>query len=136
MKLSVTVSLICVVVLIGGNRQTSRARQRNPSSVVLARHERQPAAISVDETDVYWVADSPSAIHKVRKTGGTITPVMTGPEGIRRMIVDGDFIYFLTNQQIKRVSKTGGDATTLITFADLGSTETTFWRLAVDKNNV
>lgn len=136
LKLFAPFVLFFGVVLIGDNGQAQRAQQRDPASVVLAENERQPAAISVDETNVYWVADSRSAIHRVSKTGGAITPVLTGQEGIRRMIVDGDSIYFLTNKQIKQVRKTGGDATTLITFADLGPTEISIWRLAVDKNNI
>jgi hypothetical protein len=146
MKLSVTLLLIYVAVLIGCTRETPRASPSNPSEssasqsnsepVVLAKNEDQPAAIGVDEANVYWIAESRSAIHKISKTGGTVTAILKGQEGIRRMVVDADAVYFLTNTQIKRVSKNGGEATTLVTFADLGTPDIGFWRLAVDKNYV
>lgn len=145
-KLSVTVFLFYVVALIGCNSETPSASQTSPSQhkptpsnsepVVLAKNEDQPAGIGVDEANVYWIAGSRSAIHKISKTGGTVTSVLTGQQGIRRMAVDADAIYFLTDTQIKRVSKNGGEATTLVTFADLGSRELAFWRLAVNKDNV
>lgn len=104
--------------------------------VILASGEDHPAAISVDETSVYWIGESRSAIHRINKIGGTITSVVTGQQGIRRLFGDAEALYFLTDKQIKRVNKTGGDATTLFTFADLGPAEVSTWRLTIDKDNV
>ena len=96
--------LLSCAVVIGclAKRPQTQTLERGPdnATLVLAKNEHQPAAIDVDEKSVYWIAEDRSAIHKVNKAGGAITTVVDDQAGIRRMIVDKDLIYFLTNKEI------------------------------------
>ena len=95
-----------------------RQRQRGAVPVAILSHQDHPAAIALDDKSIYWISDSRSSISKVGKAGGMPTPIVTGQEMIRRMVLDGDKIYFNTEDAVKSVSKTGGIPVTLATIAD------------------
>ena len=109
------------------NRQGRRAA----TPVEILSHQDHPAAIAVDDKNIYWISDSRSSISKLSKTGGATTRIVTGHENIRRMVLDGDKIYFNTDQEVKSVNKAGGLPITLATITDIA-----YYGLAVDKTNV
>jgi hypothetical protein len=115
--------------------QTHPRKHLSSAPVVLASDQLNPAAIDVDQTNVYWVSDSRSSISKVNKTGGAITTIISGQENIRRMIVDKGMIYFLTDDEVRRVSTTGGNPTTLVAFSSIGGTNN-YYYFALDQKNV
>ena len=129
-------SLVCVLALVATHACPQSEPQGDVATLVLAKNEQHPAAIDVDSKNVYWIAENRSAIHKVSKAGGRVTMVVDDQEGIRRIIVDKDFLYFLTNNEIRRVPTAGGKATTLVRFVDVGAKESIYWYFALDDKNV
>jgi len=130
------VILSCVASFNNAGAQTHRRKHSSSAPVVLARDQINPAAIDVDETNVYWVSDSRSGISKVKKTGGTVTTIVSGQENIRRMIVDKDMIYFLTDDEVRKVSTIGGNPTTLVAFSSIGGGKNIYYYFALDQKNV
>jgi hypothetical protein len=133
--LSIALILSCVTPLNNAGAQTHRRKQLSSEPVVLASDQRNPAAIDVDQTNVYWVSDSRSSISKVNKTGGPVTKIISGQENIRRMIVDKGMIYFLTDDEVRKVSTTGGNPTTLVAFSSIGG-KNNYYYFALDQKNV
>jgi streptogramin lyase len=129
------VILSCVAALNNAGAQTHRLETSRIAPVVLARDQINPAAIDVDETNVYWVSDSRSGISKVKKRGGTVTTIVSGQENIRRMTVDKDMIYFLTDDEVRKVSTSGGNPTTLVAFSSIGG-KNNYYYFALDQKNV
>jgi hypothetical protein len=136
MRLFLTLALVCFIPSTAVTAQTRTGSHDDASTLVLAKNEQQPAAIDVDEKNVYWIAEYRSAIHKVSKAGGRITTIVDDQEGIRRMIVDKDFVYFLTNDEIRRVPTAGSKATTLVRFVDVGAKQSIYWYFTLDEKNV
>ena len=130
------VILSCVAALNNAGAQTHRLETSRIAPVVLARDQINPAAIDVDETNVYWVSDSRSGISKVKKRGGTVTTIVSGQENIRRMTVDKDMIYFLTDDEVRKVSTSGGNPTTLVAFGNIGGGKSIYYYFALDQKNV
>jgi hypothetical protein len=130
------VILSCVASFNNAGAQTHRRKHSSSAPVVLARDQINPAAIDVDETNVYWVSDSRSGISKVNKTGGAVTTIVSGQENIRRMIVDKGMIYFYTDDEVRKVSTTGGDPTTLVAFSNIGGGKSIYYYFALDHKNV
>jgi len=109
----------------------NRRGQRDATPVEILSHQDHPAAITVDDRNIYWISDSRSSISKLSKTGGAPARIVTGHENIRRLVLDRDKIYFNTDEEVKSVSKAGGLPTTLATITDIA-----YYGLAVDKTNV
>ena len=109
----------------------NRRGQRTAGPVEILNHQDQPAAIALDDRSIYWISDSRSSISKMSKAGGAPARIVTGDKNIRRMVLDGDRIYFNTDDEVKSVSKAGGVPVTLATITDIA-----YYSLAVDKANV
>ena len=129
-------SFVCALGLVATEARAQNEPQSDVATFVLANKELAPAAIGVDDKSVYWIANYRSAINKVSKGGGAVTTLVDYQNGIRRMIVDKGFIYFLTNDDIRRVPTAGGKATILVKFADVGASESVYWYIALDNQNV
>jgi streptogramin lyase len=129
-KTSLLLSLLCLAG-ISANAQMHRGRNTRATPVAIVSNQNNPAAIAVDETSVYWVSDSRSTINKMSKAGGALTTLVSGQKKIHRIIVDEDQIYFNTDDEVRRVNKTGGTPTTLATIADIA-----YFDLAVDEMSV
>jgi hypothetical protein len=132
----IAVILLFVSALNNASAQTHRREHSRIAPVVLARDQHNPAAIDVDGTNVYWVGDSRSIISKVNKTGGAVTTIVSGQENIRRMIVDKGMIYFYTDDEVRKVSTTGGNPTTLVAFSNIGGGKSIYYYFALDHKNV
>jgi len=128
--------LLFVATLSNCGAQTRGRKPSSSAPVVLASDQHNPAAIDVDETNVYWISDSRSSISKVNKAGGVVTTVISGQENIRRVIVDKGMIYFLTDDDVRKVSASGGNPTTLVAFSNIGGGKATYYYFALDQKNV
>jgi hypothetical protein len=133
---TVAALIISATAIAAGIKDRSLPRQRQPSNrsatpVVVLEHQDHPAAIALDDKSIYWISDSRSSISKISKAGGAAAPIVTGQNNIRRMVLDGDRIYFNTDDEVKSVLKTGGSPITLASITDIA-----YYGLAVDKTNV
>jgi hypothetical protein len=131
----IAVILLYVATLNNAGAQMHRRATSRITPVVLAEDQHNPGAIDVDENNVYWISDSRSSINKVNKKGGAVTTIVSGQKNIRRMIVDKGMIYFLTDDEVRKVSASGGNPTTLVAFANIGG-KNNYYYFALDQKNV
>lgn len=127
--------LLCAAALNCVGSQTQRRATSPITPVVLAEDQHNPGAIDVDETSVYWISDSRSGINKVNKKGGAVTTIVSGQKNIRRMIADKGIVYFLTDDEVRKVNASGGNPTTLVAFANIGG-KNNYYYFALDQKNV
>ena len=106
-----------------------KVQQATPEAILTGQDH--PAAIALDHRNIYWISDDRSSISKMSKRGGAPTPLVTSQKNIRRLVLDGDRIYFNTDEEVKSVSTSGGTPRTLATITDIA-----YYGLAVDKTNV
>lgn len=110
--------LSCLAALCAGAQTAPRGETVAPVAIVS--NEYLPSAVAVDEKSVYWVTDAGSKIKRVNKAGGDPTIVVTGQRAIREIFVDENYIFFVVLGEIKRASKDGGPATTLVSSTLIG----------------
>lgn len=101
---------VLVPQALGQVRKTIR---NAATPTVLVSQLKQPRGCLVDATDVYWL-EAGYKIMRVGKNGGG--PVMVvSDDKILGYTLDGMNIYFLTENDLKRVSISGGPSKTLAT---------------------
>jgi hypothetical protein len=70
--------------------------------------EQDPTALAIDDAYVYWYDHATKAILRVSKKGGEIEHVASETNDVRFMAVDGTDVYWTSDAQLSRTSKTGG----------------------------
>jgi len=95
--------------------------------------------LAVDETSVFYVAAvlgnaQKAKLKKIAKGGGAATVLLSRDDGGISAALRPQAVYFLSGEQLGRVSKAGGKTTTILTFAK--KDELIFSGIAVDEHSV
>jgi hypothetical protein len=133
MKIAIAIYLAGAAMLTVVKAQPRRTTTSKPTPVVA--NQKDPSLIAVDETNIYWVTDSGSAIKRVSKSGGNSpVTILAGQKEIRELAVAGQRIYFVSADGVESIGTNGGTQATRIkanTYADSNKN-----LLAVDDSNV
>jgi len=133
MKVVIGICLAGAVMLTVLMAQPRRTNTRKATVVVA--NQKDPSLIAVDETNIYWVSDSGSAIKRVSKSGAaSAVTVLAGQKEIRELTVAGDRIYFVTADGVESVGTNGESQATLIKATIYSASNRNL--LAVDDSNV
>jgi hypothetical protein len=89
--------------------------------VTLASTTKNPVAVAVDGTSVYWIENGATtlsgAVKKTLLSGGTVTTLASGISDLRSIAVDSTSVYWVEgvggSQSIKKVLTSGGTVTIL-----------------------
>ncbi|MFC1610356.1 hypothetical protein ACFL6C_05310 [Myxococcota bacterium] len=71
--------------------------------------------LRVDSSHIYWVNTLEGTVCRMSRRGGRTLILADDPHNPKRLTLDDDFVYWTNEQQILRVSKTGGDVLVLAT---------------------
>jgi sugar lactone lactonase YvrE len=72
-------------------------------------------ALRADASHIYWVNTLEGTVCKMSRRGGRTLILADVPPNPTRLTLDENFVYWTNEQQILRVSKTGGDVLVLAT---------------------
>lgn len=101
---------------LGAELQTSSLPVQTLATRVSATHV--PFTVVADEQGVLWstVADGAGLIVVADAGGGNQRTLASDPDGIKELIADDTYVYWIANTGLRRVPRAGGAAETLAAF--------------------
>jgi hypothetical protein len=112
-------------VYVAAGHDLVRVDKRPPHTMLrLLQGEVWPVGVAVDDDSVYLTNQStiglsggppggqPGSVARIRKSDGSVTRLATG--NARNVVVDGENVYFSSDDTVRAVSRAGGPVRTLV----------------------